>query len=159
MIIKELRDEDFTNYKKPSMVIGFPTCSWKCENDCGRRGLCQNSSLALAPNIDIKVIDLIYRYIGNPITKAVVCAGLEPFDSWDSLQCFILNFRYYSDDDIVIYTGYTKEEIGREKLDWLSSYGTIVIKFGRFVPDQEPHYDDVLGIKLASDNQYAEVIS
>ena len=35
----------------------------------------------------------------------------------------------------------------------------IIIKFGRYIPNQEKHYDDVLGIELASDNQYAEVIS
>ena len=43
MIIKQLVDEDFVNYKKPSMFIGFPTCDWKCERECGHQGLCQNS--------------------------------------------------------------------------------------------------------------------
>ena len=47
MIIKELRDEDFTNYKLPSMVVGFPSCTFKCEKECpGCKGMCQNSSLA-----------------------------------------------------------------------------------------------------------------
>lgn len=35
----------------------------------------------------------------------------------------------------------------------------IIVKFGRFIPNQHPHYDEVLGINLASDNQYAEKIS
>jgi len=35
----------------------------------------------------------------------------------------------------------------------------IIIKYGRFIPDKEKHYDEVLGIYLASDNQYAERIS
>jgi hypothetical protein len=153
MIVKEIRDEDFTSYKKPSMVIGFPRCTWKCG-----KGLCQNSLLATAPDIDISIDTLINRYMDNPITSAVICAGLEPFDSWKNLQCFILNFRYWSGDDIVIYTGYNREEI-EDKIKWLELYEPIVIKYGRFIPNQEPHYDEVLGVKLASDNQYAERIA
>ena len=157
MIVKEIRDEDFVNYKKPSMFIAFPSCSWKCEKECGQR-CCQNSALAQAPNINISIDSLIERYMNNPITKAIVCGGLEPMDSWEDLQCFILNFRYYSPDEIVIYTGYKEEEI-QEQLEWLKYYEHIIVKFGRYVPKQQPHYDEVLGIKLASDNQYAKVVS
>lgn len=153
MIIKQLLDEDFVNYKKPSMFIGFPNCNWKCERECGMR-VCQNGALAQAPSIDIPTRALVERYMDNPITQAVVCGGLEPLDSWDELQCFIMYFRYYSPDDIVIYTGYTEEEI-KDKLKWLELYEPIVVKFGRYVPNQEPHYDTVLGVKLASENQYA----
>ena len=35
-------------------------------------------------------------------------------------------------------------------------YDNIVVKFGRFRPNQDPHYDNVLGVKLASNNQYAK---
>lgn len=157
MIIKELRDEDFINYKKPSMFIAFPSCTFKCERECGQK-MCQNSSLMQSPSIDISINSLIERYMNNSITSAVVCGGLEPLDSWEDLQCFIMNFRYWSNDDIVIYTGYNKEEV-QDKLEWLKLYEPIIIKFGRFIPNQQPHYDKVLGIKLASENQYAEVIS
>ena len=150
-------DEDFVNYKKSSMFIGFPSCTWKCEKECGEH-CCQNSALAQAPCIDVSVNTLIERYVKNPITKAVTCGGLEPMDSWDDLQCFIINFRYYSGDDIVIYTGYTEEEI-QDKLEWLQWYGPIIVKFGRYVPNQQPHYDPILGVKLASSNQYAKVVS
>lgn len=159
MIVKEIRDEDFTSYKKPSMVIGFPSCSFKC---CKEGNfpieVCQNCELAQAPNVEVGVNSVIERYMHNPITHAVICAGLEPMDSWEDLQCFIMNFRYWSGDDIVIYTGYNKDEI-KDKIEWLRLYEPIVIKYGRFIPDQPPHYDEVLGIKLASDNQYAERIS
>ena len=84
MIVKEIRDEDFTSYKKPSMVIGFPSCSWKCG-----KGLCQNSPLATAPDIEISVDALVQRYLNNPITKAVIMAGLEPMDSWNDMVDFI----------------------------------------------------------------------
>lgn len=156
MIIKQLLDEDFVNYKKPSMFIGFPYCTWKCEIECGER-CCQNSALAQAPCINITVDTLIDRYLKNPITKTVVCGGLEPLDSWEDLQCFIVNFRYWSNDDIVIYTGYNEDEI-QDKLEWLQWYGPIVVKFGRYVPGNQPHYDPIIGVKLASDNQYAKVV-
>ena len=161
MIVKEIRDEDFTSYKKPSMVVGFPSCTFKCERECGQK-MCQNSALATAPDIFITTQKLCVRYLSNKITQSIVCAGLEPMDSFEELFYFIhtLRFQYQCDDDVVVYTGYTKEEC--EKKNWLyglSNLGNVVIKFGRFIPNQQPHYDEVLGIKLASDNQYAERIS
>ena len=157
--IKELRDEDFTSYKKPSMVIGFPRCSWKCEKMCGMR-VCQNGALAQAPDRIIGVKTIVNRYINNPITSAIIMAGLEPFDSKDDLMCVISYLRVATQDDIVIYTGYTKEEIhNREIYQYLLNAKNIIVKFGRFIPNHQPHYDEVLGVKLASDNQYAEVIS
>ena len=157
--IKELRDEDFTSYKKPSMVIGFARCSWKCERECGMR-VCQNGALAQAPDRIIGVKTIVNRYINNPITSAIIMAGLEPFDSEEDLRFLITYLRVSTQDDIVIYTGYTKEEIqDREIYKHLLNAKNIIIKFGRFIPNQQPHYDEVLGIKLASDNQYAERIS
>lgn len=166
MIIKELRDEDFVNYKKPSMFIAFPSCTFKCERECGKK-MCQNSELAQAPNIDVSTYDIVNRYSTNPITKAVVMGGLEPFDSWDDLKLLIQRFRDKTNDDIVIYTGYTYEELDyhephdfiESKIKWLWQFPNIIIKFGRFIPNQTPHYDEVLGVKLASDNQYGELIS
>lgn len=156
MVVKEVRDEDFVNYKTPSMFIGFPSCTWKCEKECGER-CCQNSALAQSLSIDISINSLIERYINNPITKAVVCGGLEPFDSWEDLQCLIMNLRYWCQDEIVIYTGYKENEV-QDKLEWLKLYTPVVVKFGRYIPSQQPHYDEVLGVKLASDNQYAKVV-
>ena len=149
--------EDFSNYKLPSMFIIFPTCNWKCDRECGKR-VCQNGTLAKTPIKDIDVDILIDKYIDNPISKAVVCGGLEPMDSWFDLQLFVEKFREKSNDDIVIYTGYYKKEIS-DKIDWLKNYDNIVVKFGRFIPGHKKRYDEVLGVELASDNQYAEVIS
>ena len=159
MYIKFLLEEDFVNYKKPSMFIGFPTCTWKCEKECGMKGICQNGPLADTPIFDIKKEDIIKRYIENPISKAIVFGGLEPMDSWEELAKLISMFREHTTDDIVIYTGWYESEIS-DKVEYLrQNYDNIIIKFGRFVPNQKPHYDEILGIKLASDNQYAEVIS
>ena len=139
------------------MFIGFPSCSWKCEKDCGMR-VCQNSALAEAKGVEIEVNKLVNRYLNNPITKAVVCGGLEPFDSFRDLQSLVSLLRSQTLDDIVIYTGYKEEEI-KNQLQYLRAYRNIVVKFGRFVPNQQSHYDETLGIYLASDNQYARRIS
>ena len=162
MIIKELRDEDFVNYKKPSMFIGFPSCSFKC---CKEGNfpieVCQNCSLAKAEGIEISPEQIVERYLNNPITKSIVIGGLEPFDDYRDLLKLISYFRFNKCyDDIVIYTGYTEAECkAKSFLFDLQQYGPIVIKFGRFVPNQQPHYDEVLGVKLASDNQYGKRIN
>jgi hypothetical protein len=122
------------------------------------KGLCQNAALAQSPTIDIPAEDIIAGYLANPLSSAVVCGGLEPFDSWSDLFDFVAAFRKVSDDPIIIYTGYTKDEIGYKVLN-LTLFKNIIIKFGRFVPNQESHYDALLGVRLASQNQYAERIS
>ena len=111
-----------------------------------------------APGLSKYIYELITRYLQNPISEAIVCQGLEPFDSWDELKQFIIAVRMKTKDDIVLYTGYTKEEL-KYYLTFLKKYDNIYIKYGRFIPDQDSHYDEVLGVKLASPNQYAERIS
>ena len=160
MKTKGIIDEDFVNYKKPSMVILFPTCTFKCEKECGER-CCQNSALAQSPTVDTTKDVIISRYLNNSITKAVVCGGLEPMDSFFDLYSLVYTLRntYKCLDDVVIYTGYTKNEC--TNYGWLQDLmllKNVVIKFGRFIPNQLSHYDEVLGVRLASDNQYAERI-
>jgi organic radical activating enzyme len=152
-------EEDFVNYKKPSMFIGFPTCNWKCEKECGMRGICQNSSLATSPTFDISIEEIVKRYTENPISKAIVFGGLEPMDSWSDMVDLIDEFRKYTEDEIIVYTGYRMDEICRQTY-WLGNkYNNIIFKFGRFIPNQPTRYDEVLGITLVSDNQHAERIS
>lgn len=159
MLLKNIIDEDYTNYKKCSMVIGFPSCTFKCEKEPGGcLGMCQNAALAKARSIEIPINILLSRYLNNSLSHALVCGGLEPFDSWQALLELVKVFRETTDDDIVIYTGYYPEEI-KIALDALREFPNIIVKFGRFVPNQEKHYDEVLGIYLASPNQWAERIS
>ena len=158
MKIKGLQDEVFSDYKKPSMYIAFPSCSFKCdiENGCA---LCQNAALAHAPEIEISYNDLLDRYRSNQITTAIVCGGLEPFDSDEELLILVRAVRdyYRIKDDIVIYTGYTEEELqDNYYYQRIIEYGNIIIKYGRFRPNEEPHLDPVLGVQLASNNQYAK---
>lgn len=157
MIIKGIIFEDFVNYKKPCMTIEFPYCDFKCDRECGTK-VCQNSSLVYIDDINISIEYILKSYINNDITEAIVCQGLEPFESWTDVQSLVKEFREVSDDDIVIYTGYNRCEI-EDKVRWLKNYKNIIIKYGRFVPDQKLHYDNILGVDLASDNQYAEKIS
>lgn len=156
MIIKQIKDEDTVNYKKTSMFIGFPTCDFKCERECGKK-MCQNSELAKAPDIEISYNNIVDRYMSNDMTSAIVFGGLEPFLSPTDVVRLIHCFRQKTDDDIVIYTGYNEKEI--QIMPYLTQYKNIIIKFGRYVPDQTPHLDAVLGVKLASDNQVAKRIS
>lgn len=157
MIVKNIIDEDVSNYQRISMFIGFPHCSFKCEKECGQK-MCQNSILAKAPDIEVPCEDIVNRYMENPITSAVVCGGLEPFDDFDDLLLLVKLLRERTDDDIVIYTGYCVDEI-LNQISQLKKYPNIVIKFGRYVPGKKSHYDDVLGVTLASDNQCAGRIS
>ena len=153
MILKEIKDEDFVNYRKPSMFLGFPRCSFKCDIENGKQ-VCQNSALATSPDINVPLDEIIERYINNPITEAIVIGGLEPFDTFEQLYEFVKAFREVADDDIVVYTGYYEDEI-EDMVDKIASFH-VIIKFGRFIEGQTKHYDTVLGIELASENQYAE---
>lgn len=154
MKVKNIIFEDFVNYKKPSMFIATSKCTFKCDKEAGCQ-VCQNSDLANSPTIEIDNNDIIKKYLDNPITEAVVIGGMEPFDTFEELYQFIKDFRRKSNDDIIIYTGYYPEEVS-EKIRQLSLFLNIIIKFGRFIPNQKPHYDIVLGIELASDNQEAK---
>lgn len=154
MKIKGLVDEDFVNYRLPSMYVVFPYCSFKCGQ------WCQNANLANVELIDIDPQTLAMRYADNPITRAIVCAGLEPFDSFDDLLEFVDALRRLTADDIVIYTGYVKSEV-QEYLNLLKPYRNIIVKFGRYLPPDAhttSRFDEVLGVTLASNNQYAERI-
>lgn len=155
MKVKGINFEDFVNYKKPSMFISFPNCSFKCDKECGR-AVCQNSALALSPDIEISVEEIVERYINNPITKAIVCGGLEPFDSFRDLSELITKLREVTNDEIVIYTGYKEEEIMEYVEPFLFTFSPIIVKYGRFIPDCESYLNEVLGVKLASPNQYAK---
>lgn len=141
------------------MYIAFPNCSFKCEKECGKK-MCHNSHLATLPDKDIGIDIIMRKYLNNPVTKAIVCGGLEPFDDFHELISFVSAVRgwYDCNDTIVIYTGYTSEEVEKE-LELLKQYKNIIVKFGRYIPNQVPHIDDLLGVKLASDNQYAVQIS
>jgi pyruvate-formate lyase-activating enzyme len=152
--LKTVKDEVFQDYKKSAMLIAFPSCDFKCDKENGAQA-CQNWELAKQDNIEVDVDCLIEDYLDNHFTHAIIFGGLEPFDTYDALITLLQEFRKRTKDDIVIYTGYTEEElVEKGYLDELKKYENIYLKVGRYHPNQEPHFDEVLGIKLASDNQY-----
>lgn len=160
MKIKDVIAEDFVNYKLPSMFIISSVCNWKC---CIEQGLdisvCQNQGIAKQKTLDISVEMLYNMFTSNPITEAIVIGGLEPFDQFEDIIEFVAYFREkHCNNPIIIYTGYYPNEVTPE-IEQLKNYNNIIIKFGRYVPNRPKRYDDILGIELVSDNQYAEKIS
>ena len=160
MRIKGIKIEDFVNYKLPSLFIASCYCDWKCCIEQGlNTGVCQNAPLAQSENIDIPDQTIYEHFINNPITKAVVVGGLEPMIQINEVVDLIKLFRNQGEDCLfVIYTGYYPNEIP-EPLERLRQYKNIIVKFGRYIPNSQSKYDDVLGVPLASSNQYAEIIS
>lgn len=157
MKVKDIVIEDFINYKKPSMFIICAKCDFKCDKE-NKQAVCQNSHLAHLPTKTISNKYIIDKYINNSITQAIVFGGLEPFDTFADILELIKEIRAVTEDDIVIYTGYTEKEItGYTTI--LSLYKNIIIKYGRYIPNNKPHYDFILGINLSSDNQYAKYIN
>ena len=159
MLVKNIVEEDFVNYKLPSMFIATCFCDWKC---CLEQKLdvsvCQNADIARQPNHLIADKDIYNRYASNPITKAIVIGGLEPLKQFDEICDLIRLFRSNGCNDMfVIYTGYYECEL-TDQIKKLKMFGNIILKFGRYIPNHKAHYDEVLGINLISDNQKGVII-
>ncbi len=154
MKIRGLNDYDIVNYKEPAFFIVFPFCSFKCDKEAGIQ-VCQNLNLTKEPINDISMSYLLTLYNANPLVKNLVCGGLEPLDSYSELKEFLTYFREKSTDKIIIYTGYNEDEI-IDKINELKQLGNLIIKFGRYIPNKASRYDEILGVTLASDNQYAK---
>ena len=154
--------EDFNNYKKPSLYLSNSICNgFKCNLE-DKNNICQNSELVKTPTKFLSLNFLINQYLKNPITKSIVFSGLENFDEFNQMYYFIkiLREEYFCDDEIIIYTGFKKEEV-IDKVELLKEFskdGSIIIKYGRYNSKGKARYDEILGIALASDNQYAERI-
>ena len=159
MRLKNVIDEDFVQFKEPCMFISTCFCDWKCCKELGMDiCMCQNS-----PAYDCKIVNkhndaLVNRYLKNPITHAIVFGGFEPILQFEELIELIRCFRDQTSDPIVIFTGYYEHEI-KDKIDVLKKFSNIIVKFGRYIPGQEPHKDNVLGVNLANKEQYAVKIS
>lgn len=159
MRIKFIKRDDFVNYKKCAMFVGAIWCDWKCckENHVPY-SICQNYPWINNPIIDLKNDHIIEMFLKDNLEEAIVFGGLEPFLQFQELVSFISDFREVSNDDIVIYTGYYPSELEKE-IEILKQFKNIIIKFGRYIPNRQSRYDDILGVTLISDNQFAEKIS
>lgn len=138
------------------MFIGTISCSGKC---CIESNLplttCQNDEWRSCSILSIQNETLCRRYLSNFLTEAIVFGGLEPFEQFDEIYSFICTLRvqFKCYDPIVIYTGYYPREIFYA-LKQLSEFDNIIIKFGRYIPNQPSKFDSLLGVTLASNNQY-----
>lgn len=158
--IKGVVMEDFVNYRKPSMFVSTHKCDWKC---CMEQNLpvttCQNSPLATAKTREVGIKNLIDAYMGNPITQAIVVGGLEPMINFEEVLELLRELRSRGvDDDFVIYTGYYPEETVHE-IVLLREFPNVYVKFGRYIPNVEQRYDELLGVTLASSNQFCQKVS
>lgn len=160
MKVKTIVDERFQDYRLPSMFLASTGCDFKCCHEAGiSPTICQNNPILSQPTIDVPADEILRRYVSNPITKAIVIGGLEPWLQIDEIIELIDLFRSNGvRDDFVIYTGYYRHEI-KADIERLAKYPNIVIKFGRYIPNSPNRYDETLGVTLASDNQHAERIS
>lgn len=152
--------EDFVNYKKPSLFLITMSCDWKCCKEAGIPiSVCQNSELMKSDVKEYSDESIYKAYSTNNISQAIVIGGLEPMLQLEELINLIKTFRENGcDDQIIIYTGFNKTEI-LYQVEQLKMFKNIIIKFGRYVENSNPIYDEVLGVTLASENQYAEKIS
>jgi len=157
--VKSIIHENFQDYKKSSMFISAISCDWKClkEKDLDI-SICHNSDVFNFETKSIDNLSIIDDYLNNKITSAIIFGGLEPMLQFEEIFEFIKTFREYSDDDIVIYTGYYPQEI-LPKVNAFKQFKNIIVKFGRYKPNKPNRYDKTLGITLSSDNQFAKKIS
>ena len=100
------------------------------------------------------------EFDSNPFVDAIVIGGMEPLKQFDELINFLNAKKEHKSEkvnnaDVVIYTGYYPNEIKAELLA-LREFPNIIMKYGRFIPNIEGRFDPILGVNLASNNQYAE---
>lgn len=151
----EVKDvtEVFQDYKKPALMVCTAHCDFKCCKDAGY-DVCHNMKVAKQRGVFLPFARLLNMVNKSTLTDAVLFGGLEPFLQADELvQCIEYLRAHGMTKDIVIYTGYDRSELDQKTLLRLSC-SQVIVKFGRYVPNSSPVFDPILGIILASDNQY-----
>lgn len=148
MRVREIIYNDTTKYRKPSATI-----------------MMDNGGQDEEPAPAMKTEDVINEVLNGNRMSAFVFAGDEPYEQIDSIISFVKDLREYhhSDTDVVIYTDhYPIESCVVEGTDKLSEYKNIYIKWGRQLDEDEECtdvFDEVLGVRLPSDNQFGEKVS
>lgn len=160
MKLLDIVDYDIVNYKDPSMFLIFSVCKgFKCEKENNES--CLNRSLETANKVEISAESVLQRYNNNKLTRAIVCGGLEPFDTPEDIVELILTLQNHNfSGTLVIYTGYNKGETVVDSVLYTlykqKPCFDLIIKFGRYLKKQNHStYCEELGINLASSNQFA----
>ena len=151
-------EDNYQDYDKPSIKIMTSVCDFKC---CKEQGLdvsvCANHkySSELPKKVPNESILGLFNH-NRTICSSIVFGGLEPLKQMSELYYLCKYLRDNGvDEDIVIYTGYYPEELNPHDMLLIISLGSIIIKFGRYIPNSKPVFDKVLGVELISDNQFA----
>jgi len=160
MKLKQIIDESFGDYKECAMLLIAPHCTFKCAG-------CQNHHLKLLETQNFPDEEIWDRFLFNPFSKAIVIGGLEPFENIIDICKFIVaGSKLDMPVPIVIYTGYEKDELEKPSFMYFNSFvkfkevakeyaGPVIVKFGRYIKDKPSKFEPLLGVELASDNQYA----
>lgn len=160
MRLRQVKLEDFVNYKKISLFLGTCFCDWKC---CIEQkvdlSVCQNTRLVQSIITNYSPKEIYHdMYCASSLHQAIVFGGLEPMLQFNEMLDVIDYFRQNTQDDIIIYTGYEPTEI-QQSIEQIKRYPNIFMKFGRFKLNSPHHIDPVLGVELASENQRGVKIS
>lgn len=152
--------QDFVNNGLGStfLIESGISCTFKCDKEC-KQSVCQNSPLTNASIIELSIDRVIEMYNSQNISHSITFQGLEPLDNLKQHLWFIYYFRKISNDPIILWTGYDESECEAliyliKKMNWIN----IIIKYGRYIPNRNKIYDEILGVWLSSDNQYAKEI-
>ena len=141
------------------MLIATHSCDYKCLVEKNLPlDICQNSHLSMCETKSEEVEILIKRFNDNLLSDCIIFAGLEPMLQFEEIVNFIKEFRRTNSEDIILYTGYYENEV-LDKLNILSKFENIIIKFGRYDNSLSSNFDNVLKVELISKNQYAKKIS
>lgn len=159
----DVKTDDITDFKETSILLVFPFCSGKCGKSCHNYKLIGQNNYK-----EYNINSIVNLYNRCSMHNAVVCAGLEPFDSFDELKLLVkqLFLNRKKSVSLVIYTGYELSEI-KNKVEQLinlvqgypetskSINNKLFIKFGRYEKDKKEYwYSTFLGVELATSNQY-----
>lgn len=164
----DVATDNVTDYKETSLFLVFPYCSGKCGEEC------QNKDLRKKEIKEFNTEDIIKFYQSLDTHNAVVCGGLEPWDSSEELKQLVKDFAiasFVKPVDFVIYTGYDNLckryfndvycETGKDFFDLLQTWtiyanpgSNLIIKQGKYDINRKfPWHSDLLGVDLATNNQ------
>ena len=155
MHLKQIIDESVGDYKETSMLLIAPECAWKCVG-------CHNTHLLKLITKNFPDEEILERFQKNPLSKAIVLGGLEPFDCMEEVRAFLQTLRESNivnpKPTVIIYTGYDFPDIEQELIrtgldEEMKKHDKVLLKYGGYLPGYNPTYNPLLGINLASPNQ------
>lgn len=164
MLVKEIIAENFQDYKKISMFICANSCDGKCWREQGLSpAICQNDKILCQKTISIPNEEIVEMFMSNHVSEAIIFGGLEPLLQIEDVVDIIRILRDAGDrSDVVVYTGYKLEESPTQNFIQRireSNLPHVLLKVGRYIPNDIGKFDEILGVRLASQNQFGYIVS